>query len=303
MKTPWGEIAVSDSHVHFFSHSLFGTLARQRGEATQDSISTLGFDAPDENPADFASRWVDELDRHGVSTAALIASVPGDESSVAAAIRRYPDRFHGYFMLDPTSPGAPERVVAAVEAGLQGVCLFPAMHRYSLSDERVSAVLDAIAQRPDTVVFIHCGVLSVGIRTKLGLPSRFDMRFSNPIDVHPVALQYSQLKFVIPHFGAGFFREALMVADLCPNIYFDTSSSNSWVKYQMPLLDLRDVFRRSLDLLGSHRLLFGTDSSHFPRGWQRQVLDVQMNVLFDLGVGTDEAALILGGNLRRILSR
>jgi predicted TIM-barrel fold metal-dependent hydrolase len=129
------------------------------------------------------------------------------------------------------------------------------------------------------------------------------MRFSNPVDVHSVALQFPQLKFVIPHFGAGYFREALMVADLCPNVYFDTSSSNTWTRYQSPVLDLRDAFRRSIDLLGPHRLLFGTDSSFFPRGWRRTIFESQVNLLFDLGVGTDDAALILGANLRRILSR
>jgi predicted TIM-barrel fold metal-dependent hydrolase len=129
------------------------------------------------------------------------------------------------------------------------------------------------------------------------------MRFSNPVDVHGIALRYPHLTFVMPHFGAGYFREALMVADLCPNVYFDTSSSNEWVKYQLPAIALRDAFRRSLDVIGPHRLLFGTDSSFFPRGWVKGVFDAQTAVLHDLGVGTDDAELIFGANLRRILRR
>ena len=39
------------------------------------------------------------------------------------------------------------------------------------------------------------------------------------------------MPIIIPHFGAGLFREALMVADLCPNVLLDTSSSNGWIKY------------------------------------------------------------------------
>ncbi|HYI97260.1 MAG TPA: amidohydrolase family protein, partial [Bryobacteraceae bacterium] len=163
-------------------------------------------------------------------------------------------------------------------------------------------VLETISGRSGIVVFVHCGVLSVGIRGKLGLPSHYDMRYSNPLDVHAVASRFPRTSFVIPHFGAGYFREALMVADLCPNIYFDTSSSNSWVKYQVPMMDVRDAFRRSIDLLGAHRLLFGTDSSYFPRGWRRSLFEAQANLLFDLGVGLDDAALILGANLRRILA-
>ena len=66
----------------------------------------------------------------------------------------------------------------------------------------------------------------------MGLPSPFDMRYSNPIDLHAVALRHPELNFVVPHFGAGYFREALMLADLCPNVYLDTSSSNGWMRFE-----------------------------------------------------------------------
>ncbi len=54
------------------------------------------------------------------------------------------------------------------------------------------------------------------------------------------------LPFIIPHFGAGMFREALMAADTCPNIHLDTSSSNSWIRYT-PGLTLDAVFKTALD--------------------------------------------------------
>jgi uncharacterized protein len=127
------------------------------------------------------------------------------------------------------------------------------------------------------------------------------MRYSNPIDLHGVALRYPRLPFVLPHFGAGYFREALMLADLCPNVYFDTSSSNSWVRYEG--LDLKTVFRRSLAVAGPSRLLFGTDSSFFPRGWNRQIFEMQTQTLAEIGVGGGDARLILGENLRRLLAQ
>jgi predicted TIM-barrel fold metal-dependent hydrolase len=141
----------------------------------------------------------------------------------------------------------------------------------------------------------------VGVRAKLGLPSPFDMRFSNPIDLHAVALAFPQLCFIIPHFGAGYFREALMLCDLCPNIHMDTSSSNSWVRYQPGSLDLAGVFRRALDVAGPERLLFGTDSSFFPRGWQGAIFDAQVQALQQIGISAPDARRIFGGNLTRIL--
>lgn len=302
MKTPWRDIAVSDAHVHFLSNAFFEGLSRQKGAPIREQLVALGFETPDQSTEGLAAHWVQELDHHGVQSAALIASIPGDEESVIGAVQNAPERFHGYFMLDPTQPGAVKRVESALARGLQGICFFPAMHRYSIQDECVAAVLESISGRQGLVIFVHCGVLSVGIRAKIGLSSQFDLRFSNPIDLHSIALRFPGLNFVVPHFGAGYFREALMLADMCPNVYFDTSSTNSWVKYQAPMMEVRDAFRTSLNILGPHRLLFGTDSSFFPRGWHRAVFDSQVSLLFDLGVSGDDAELILGANLRRLLT-
>src|SRR5260370_555110 len=155
------------------------------------------------------------------------------------------------------------------------------MARSDLRDSPATAVLD-LAASGNAVAFVHCGILSVGVRKKLGLPSPFDMRFSNPIDLHAVPLRYPQISFVVPHFAPGFFREALMLCDLCPNVYLDTSSSNNWIRYEP--LDLRGVFRRALDVLGPTRLLFGTDSSFFPRGWHAAIFEAQSKALYEIGV-------------------
>ncbi|MBI3401588.1 MAG: amidohydrolase [Acidobacteria bacterium] len=284
---------LNDSHCHFFSTPFFAALG---GDA---ALAALGWDAPGTSEA-LADRWIAELDRVGVSRAALIASMPGDSPSVGAALRRQRDRFVGFFMVDPTQPSAPVSTAYAIDSdGLRAICLYPAMHRYPLRDERVRRVIDVAAARPGTAVFVHCGVLSVGVRKKLGLPSPFDMRFSNPLDLHAIALAYPHVPFIIPHFGAGMFREALMVADLCPNVLLDTSSSNGWIKYQ-PGLTLADVFRQALAVAGPDRLIFGTDSSFFPRGWVRDVYDQQTRALGDIGASTDVVADIFVRNFDRV---
>lgn len=137
----------------------------------------------------------------------------------------------------------------------------------------------------------------MGVRKKLGLPSLFDMRYSNPIDLHPVALHFPQIRFIVPHFGAGYLREALMLADLASNVYLDTSSSNRWMTYDPAALDLRTVFRRALDVVGPGRILFGTDSSFFPRGWQADIFEQQTKVLYELALDEAEVRKILHDNL------
>jgi len=298
MQTPWGDFSVLDAHVHFFSRRFFEALGAQAGRTAAQVATAAGWDLPPEDPAALAQAWAAAMDTYGVTRAALISSVPGDEASVAAAVAARPDRFFGFFMLNPLDEGALDRVQVAFRCGLHAVCLFPAMHRYSVHDAKVLAVLDEAARAPGRVVFVHCGVLTVGVRKKLALPSPFDMRYSNPIDLHAVALRYAGLKFVIPHFGAGYLREALMLADLCPNVYLDTSSSNSWMRYEG--LELKTVFRRPIDLAGARRLLFGTDSSFFPRGWNNEVFEAQTRALLDMGISGADARLILGENLQRL---
>ncbi len=302
MQTPWGEFRVCDAHVHFFSHAFFSSLAAQGGFPVEEVGRILGWRIR-RSCEELAESWKEELDEYGLAKAALIASIPGDEDSVATAVRRYPDRFYGFFMANPVAPDGIDRIHKALDGGcLRGICLFPAMHRYSVQDPRVRPVFEAAAKRPGTVVFVHCGVLTVGARQKLALPSLFDMRFSNPIDLHSVAMEFPKVNFVIPHFGAGYFREALMVCDLCPNVHLDTSSSNSWMRYQSESLDLKGVLRKALSVTGPRRLLFGSDSSFFPRGWHSQVYETQIQALSDLSIKAEDAMCILGGNLERLLA-
>lgn len=296
--TPWGPLPIADAHVHFFSHGFFTALAQQKGVPVGDLGPLLNWQLPPEDPNQLADAWVAELDKHGVEKVALIASVPGDGESVIAAVRRYPKRFFGYMMVNPTAPDAVAQVKSALDGGaIHALCFFPAMHRYSIQDQRVTALLELLLSHPPAGAFVHCGVLSVGVRKALGLPSPFDMKFSNPIDLHAVALQFPQLRFVVPHFGAGYFREALMLCDLCPNVFLDTSSSNSWMRYEEAHPDLRAIFRRALDVTGARRLLFGTDSSYFPRGWHAGIFEAQSKALYEIGVNEEMARLIFHDNL------
>jgi len=311
---------INDSHCHFFSTDLFAALARQRlgpqpppppgslREAMEEDVSRqmaievcdeLGWEVPG-SAWTLADRWARELDTYGVARAALIASIPSDETSVAAAVQRHPARFVGFFMLDPTSADPVARARRALgELGLRGICLFPAMHLVPLHDDRIHHIVSIAAAHPGTAVFVHCGALSVGVRKKLGLPNRFDLRLGDPLGVARLALAFPHVPFIIPHFGAGFFREALMAVDTCSNIYLDTSSSNGWLRYT-PDLTLETVFRTALSVAGASRLLFGTDSSFFPRGWQKPVFDTQKAALRSLGCAAEDEAAIFGGNFERL---
>jgi predicted TIM-barrel fold metal-dependent hydrolase len=308
-QTPFGELEIFDAHTHFFSHNFFSMLAKQspvlKGETNPvKKIGEMtGLQMPPESPRDLAKIWVDELDKSNVARVLLMASLPNDENSVAEAVAAFPDRIFGGFFFNPLQEDAVKRAKRGFdELHLKMICLFPAMHRFSVADdENVRAIVGLVRKRKGTVIFVHCGALSIGIRGKIGLKSEFDLRYSDPLEVHKLASEFPDVNFIIPHFGAGFWRETLMAAELCPNIYLDTSGSNRWTKYEATDLDLSKVFEKTLAVVGAKRLLFGTDSSFFPRGWNAEIFDAQVKVMSELGVEKADAELIFGGNLRRLL--
>ena len=95
---------INDAHCHFFSRTFFRALAKD----TSGVYRELQWDDPGE-PDALADRWIREMDANGVHRAALIASVPGDAASVAAAVARHPARIVGFFMVDPSAADAPAR--------------------------------------------------------------------------------------------------------------------------------------------------------------------------------------------------
>jgi uncharacterized protein len=307
--TPFGAIEVLDAHTHFFSRRFFATLIGQAPGLSKEmapfarAAELTGWMMPPSDTAVFASVWRDELDKHQIAAAMMMASVPNDEDSIAAAVAAFPERLIGGFMFDPTQPDVEVRAQRAFdELNLRVVCLFPAMFHFSIAEcEGVRAIVALASERPGTAVFVHCGALSVGVRKKLGLPSKFDMRYSNPLDIYKLAAEFPKTKFIVPHFGAGMFREAMMLADLCPNVFLDTSSSNRWMNYAATPTTLPTIFKQALHVVGHERLLFGSDSSFFPRGWVADVFQTQVNALVEIGASAEQAEAIFGGNLKRLL--
>jgi len=288
---------INDAHCHFFSSRFLELLAPDAGGA-EALAARLEWDPPG-TATDLGDRWAVELDRHEVSRAALIASIPGDAVSVAEAVAHHPHRFVGFFMHNPAAASADAALERALkELHMRGVCLFPAMHGYRLDDEAVERVFKAAATH-GAAVFVHCGVLTVGVRQKLGLPSRFDLRLGDPLALARMAVGFPQVPVIVPHFGAGFFRESLIAADQCPTIHFDTSSSNSWIRFHSGLT-LESVFGSTIAVVGRSRLLFGTDSSFFPRGWQKGIYEQQIRAMTTAGISVDDRQQILAANFDRL---
>lgn len=296
-----------DAHSHLFSRVYFETLAAQSPlpgsvpERLDDLARRSGVEIP---PADLdahLARWIADLDRAQVDHLCSFASVGQELPTVVEAAARAHGRLSAFALVDPRAEGIVERVRGLLEQGrLRGVLVFPALHHYRLDGPEAAGLLRVLAAQR-ALVYVHCGLLVVRLRDLLGIPRTQDLRFADPLHVIPAANAHPEATFVIPHFGAGFFRETLFAGAQCPNVVVDTSSSNSWVATQAPRLTLQDVFARALDVFGPRRILFGTDSNVFPAGWRRDRLDEQRGVLDALGASAADQEHVFHGNAKRLL--
>ena len=296
-----------DFHSHFFSAPFFRALA-ERSPLPGDVDARLaavakktGIELPSADLSAHLARWIAELDRHEVEHLCTFASDPAEIPAVCEAAAMSKGRLSAFAVVDPKVAGAAEKIRGLLEAKkIRGVLLFPAMHGYRISDAEARPLLDAVAAH-DGIVFVHCGVLIVKLRDLLGLPRPMDLAYADPLFVIPAANAFPRARFVIPHFGAGMFRETLMAGSMCGNVFVDTSSSNTWTATQTPPPSLAEVFERALGVFGPERILFGTDSNTFPAGWRADRFAEQREALGAALASEADREKIFGGNARRLL--
>jgi predicted TIM-barrel fold metal-dependent hydrolase len=64
---------------------------------------------------------------------------------------------------------------------------------------------------------------------------------------------------------------------------------------------LADIFYQVKDAIGTERILFGSDSGVFPRGYRADLLLAQIDAMMEAGFSTSEREAVLGRNLARLI--
>lgn len=302
-------MTIFDAHVHFFSWEFFAAMARQKDSAANiehvlnELVQRAKIVLPPRAVAPHLQNWLKELDSHSVERAIIFASLPEEAAAVSEAVKNSNGRLVGFCMVNPKLDAAVQRVhTLAKDFGYRGVLLFPALHHYHLYETSLLPFFEAVAENR-LQVLTHFGILQVKLRDTLGLPRAYDSRFANPLDLQTVANRFPQINFIIPHFGCGFFRETLMLGMQCENIYVDTSSSNNWILTQPHPLSLVEVFQKTRAVFGVKRILFGTDSGVFPRGWRKDIFEEQKFAMHPAGFSEAEMEMVFGGNAKRLFEK
>jgi predicted TIM-barrel fold metal-dependent hydrolase len=237
-------------------------------------------------------RWVRELDQYGVEK--LVFLTAEDNDDVAEKVGQYPDRFIGFAHHPIEDENALEELKRAVDTlGLKGYKMFGPLVNRKLHDPSLMPVWEFLAER-ELPVLIHFGLLG----RAGGIVEHQNI---NPLAIFQVAREFPELPIIIPHFGAGYIKELLHLCWSCPNVYIDTSGSNQWMRWMPYPLDLETLFRKTYELIGSERIIFGTDSNGFPRGFSYRYLQDQVRACRELNMKEQDIENIFGNNARRLL--
>lgn len=149
--------------------------------------------------------------------------------------KQYPGMFWGITALSPHMPEEEYWAFAkwtVEELGFKGLKLHPGAFACMPTSPQARKAFDTAAKL-EIPLMIHTGN---GVPTAL------------PSMVIPMALKYPQLKIVLAHAGGGMYGcEALVAAQVCPNIYLETS----WCPPNM--------VKSFVDEIGCARIMFGTD--------------------------------------------
>lgn len=266
-----------DAHSHFMTYGAVkamlntgSTLDRLEQRAKRLTDMTK-FQLP-EKEWDTAQLWADEMDKYKITAIGFMVS-KGAWDEFKEAKQRFPGQFMGYANINPTDPDAVETVKRAGIDGFQGIKLYPSSWAKIRANDEVCYPIYEEAERQNLLVICHFGI-TIGTTANL--------ENGNPLDIQVPSQDFPDLNFMIAHFGAGFFREVLMLQYQTENVYMDTSGSNSWIKYQPIDLNIGKLFEKAVKASGTDRVVFGTDSSFFPRGYRYNILEEQFHAVKSL---------------------
>jgi predicted TIM-barrel fold metal-dependent hydrolase len=166
----------------------------------------------------------------------------------------------------------------------KGLKLMISFRNKNFHDKILEPILE-VAQAHNLVVLMHTGWPPPGTRKTV-------LSRSNPVDMDEYFNSFPRIKFIIAHMGFPFSDAAIALATQYPNIYLDISN----LTYMAPL-KLRELLLIAKDIIGTHKILFGTD------GFIPEMIEIAINQFEKVDYLTEkEKTNIFGLNAKKLLN-
>ncbi|MFQ6030891.1 MAG: amidohydrolase family protein [Dehalococcoidia bacterium] len=278
---------IIDSHCHILPESFPQRLAQLR-----EMDATLASLFPVANPKmATAESLLREMDRAGVDQAVVMGMGWSDlnvaqevNNYIIESASRYRDRLTGFCSVNPVW-GAPAvaELRRCLTAGLGGLGeLHADTQGFDITRREEMTPLMEVLQQQGLPVVVH-----VSEPAGHQYPGKGQ---TTPDRAYRFIENFPDNIIICAHWGGGLPFYALMpeVGEVFKNVYFDTAAS--------PFLYLPEIFSTVANLVGSEKILFGTDH---PLIAPQRVL-AQVRETIDDPVDLQN---ILGENARRLLGR
>ncbi|TFG01637.1 MAG: amidohydrolase, partial [Promethearchaeota archaeon] len=186
-------------------------------------------------------------------------SIRDKNEMFANVVETYPDKLKTHFGINPMRKDA----VALLHHAMKewepvGLKIHPTAGFYP--DDTTCFPLYQAAIDYDLPILIHSGQE----------PAPMEIKWSHPMYIDTVAAEFPEAQIIIAHCGHGWWRQALDVAMMKPNVYVDFSG---WqITFGINPNYFWEPLRVAIDILGPWRVLFGTDGSMYdvfmaPKKW------------------------------------
>ena len=169
-------------------------------------------------------------------------SVPNEY--IADYVRSHPEKIIGFAAVDPTRDNVNETLEHGIQdLKLKGVKIGPIYQNIHPTDPRMLAVY-AFCEKHSLPIMIHQGTTFL---------TRAPLKFSLPILLEDVALQFPKLKMIIAHMGHPWIDETIVLIRKQPHFFADISALHyrPWQFYNALII------AKEYGVLD--KLLFGTD--------------------------------------------
>ena len=247
------------------------------------ACKAIGFDA---RKAQSLPDIVADLDRLGVELGVITGrdcettyGFPANNKSVLEFCRAYPQKFIGFWGIDPHKKMAAVREIEHVvkDYGMKGIAIDPYLARMPASEARVYPL------------YSKCCELGVPVFITMAPPPQVPgaiLEYADPRDVDKVARDFPELTLIMSHGGYPFVNEAIYTCLRNANVYMDISEYE-----RAPMVD---IYVRAMNDLISDKVLFA--SAH-PFVELAEALDAYA----DFELSADVRNKVMYENARRVL--
>lgn len=241
---------ITDFHTH-----LFPPLFREKRDhlVHEDPAFRSIYSFPEARLAS-AEDLLRSMDDNGVQRS-VVFGFPWEKADLYArhndyileSIHQYPDRLTGFCAFSPLATGGAREAERCLDQGLSGVGEL-AVYGSGLTWEVVCTLKDVM----DLCAHLNVPFL---LHTNEPVGHAYPGKTPNTLkEIYDFVRAYPDNRIVLAHWGGGLLFYGLMkkeVREALKNVWFDTAAS--------PFLYTPDIYRIAGEIVGSEKILFGSD--------------------------------------------